>query len=122
LVDQAEDGNNNILISLGKIESEVMGLTHGSEYYKRKLIHKEGNAKSALIKKQENSLTSCANKSSSNNNQKHGNTVPQLANSVLVTNPGRIYYCHLTKFNHDLCPRRSRTDGHKEMDNTYLVL
>jgi len=122
LVDQAEDGKNNTLISLRKIESEFMCLTHGSEYYPRKVIHKEGNANSVLLKKQENFLTSCATNSPSDNNQKHGHTVPQLANSLEATSPGRIYYSHRTKFNHNQCPRRERTDGHREMDNTYWVL
>jgi hypothetical protein len=105
-----------------KIESEVVGLTRGSEYYPRKVIHKEGKANSVLLKKQENSLTSCATNSTSDNNQKNGNVVPQLANSVEATNPGRIYWCHHTKFNHNRCPQRARTGGHREMDNTYSVL
>jgi hypothetical protein len=68
LVDQAEDAKNYILISFRKIEREVMGLTRGSKYYPRKVIHKEGNANSMLLKKQENSLTSCATNSPSDNN------------------------------------------------------
>lgn len=47
MVDQAKHGKNNILISLRKVESEVMRLTRGSEYYLRKVIHKEGNANCA---------------------------------------------------------------------------
>jgi hypothetical protein len=119
LVDQVED-ERNILISLRKIECEVVGLTRGSEYYPRKVIHKEGKANSVLLKKQENSLTRCANSNPSDNNQKHGNTVPQLANSVEATNS--VYYGHRTKFNHNRCPRRARTGGHREMDDTYSVL
>ena len=122
MVNQPEDGKNNILISLMKIKSEVVGLTRGSEYYPRKVIHKAGNANFVLLKKQENSPTSCETNSTSDNNQKHGNAVPQLANSVEATNPGRIYYGHHSKFNHNRCPRRARTGGHREMDNTYSVL
>lgn len=74
MVDQAEDGKNNILISLRKIESEVMDLTRGSEYYPRNVMHKESNAKSVLLtKKKEISLISCATNTHSDNNQKHGN-------------------------------------------------
>jgi len=66
-----------------------MFLTRGSEFYPRKIIHKEDNANSVLLtKKQENFLTSCATNSPSDNNQKHGNTIPQLTNSVEATNPG----------------------------------
>lgn len=119
MIDQAED-ERNILISLRKIECEVMGLTCGSEYYPRKVIHMEGNANSVLLKKQENSLTKCANNNPSDNNQKHGNTVLQLANSVEATSS--VYYGHRIKFNHNRSPRRARTGGLREMDNTYSVL
>jgi hypothetical protein len=54
LIEHAENGKNNTLISLRKMESEFMGLTYGSKYYPRKVIDKEGNANSVLLKKQEN--------------------------------------------------------------------
>lgn len=52
MVDQAE-GGKNILMSFRKIESEVVRLTRGSEFYPRKVIHMEDNVNSVLlIKKQ----------------------------------------------------------------------
>lgn len=54
MIEHAENGKNNTLISLRKMESEFMGLTYGSKYYPRKVIDKEGNANSVLLKKQEN--------------------------------------------------------------------
>jgi hypothetical protein len=98
-----------------------MSLTHSSEYHPRTTFHKERNANSVFLSEQENFLTSCATNSPSDNNQKHGNTVPQSANSVEATTPGRNYYGHRNKFNHNRCPRRARADGHREMDNIYSV-
>jgi hypothetical protein len=99
-----------------------MGLSHGSEYYLRTVFHEERNANSVFLNEQANSLTSCTTNSPSDNNQKHGDTVPQLANSVEATNPGRIYCGHRNRFNHNRCPRRAGTDGQREMVNTYSVL